>query len=223
MLDQPDHDLAHSTRPLTIDGIALKAPIGEMLTEWARKWGTRIALVHGDESMTYAALDHRVDRLAGALQNSRLKKGDRILIQMPNSIGLVTTLLAALRLGINPIMAMPAQRLHDLSALVANAQPVAYFAARELHGFQYEVLARSLQQAHPFLRLIVLDGTDVSRGFSATSRAGCAVPSGPTTRPHRSRPASPFRRDDRHAQAHPAHPCGLRFHFSSFRRDGGCG
>ncbi|UYH51620.1 AMP-binding protein [Candidatus Kirkpatrickella diaphorinae] len=160
-----DLDLAPSTKPLTIDGITLTAPIGGMLSEWARKWGSRIALVHGDDSMTFAALDRRVDRLAGALQNSGLKEGDRILIQMPNSIGLVTTLLAALRLGVTPIMAMPAQRLHDLSALVANAQPVAYFAARELHGFQYEVLARSLQQAHPCLRLIVLDGTDVPEDY----------------------------------------------------------
>lgn len=165
MLDQPNLNFAPSAKPLVIDGITLTAPIGGMLSKWAGAFGTRIALVDGDHRMTYAALNHHVDRLAGALQKSGLIKGDRILVQMPNSIGLVTILLAALRLGIIPIMAMPAQRAHDLNALVANAQPVAYFAAQAHHEFQYDVLARSLQQAHPCLRLIVLDGADVPEDY----------------------------------------------------------
>lgn len=160
MTDQTGQTRIKPSASRSIDGILISSPIGMMLTDWARQFGGRTALIAGNTRLSFTELDHRVDRLAGAFQGLGLKAGDRILVQMPNDIGFVTILLASLRLGVVPILAMTAHRAHELNDLIKNAQPVAYFAPQELNGFRYNVFASSLQLAHPCLNLIVLDGPD---------------------------------------------------------------
>jgi acyl-CoA synthetase (AMP-forming)/AMP-acid ligase II len=64
--------------------------VGEMVREAARRYGTRPAIVSGDETLSFIDFDRATDRLGNALLERGLQAGDVVGILLPNSVqGLV--------------------------------------------------------------------------------------------------------------------------------------
>ena len=63
----------------------------------------RVAVVMGDERVTYAGLDDRADRLAGHLQEHGVTAGARVGLQMENDPAYLETMLAAFKLRAVPV------------------------------------------------------------------------------------------------------------------------
>jgi len=61
--------------------------------------GDRVALRSGADLCTYAELDQMVDRMTAALADIGVRKGDRVVMLMGNSIEMVEILLAINRMG----------------------------------------------------------------------------------------------------------------------------
>lgn len=133
-------------------------PLGECLRRWARMHASHTALVDADTRISFAELDRRADRLAAGLHARGLRKGDRAMVQLPNSAGFVTVFFALLRLGVVPVLAMPTQRSQDIDALCRLAEPSAYFVPDKASGFDYRPLAAQMVRAHPSLHTVVVDG-----------------------------------------------------------------
>lgn len=68
-----------------------------ILDESAKRYPDRVAIAAGNQSLTYAALQDRVARLTGGFVGLGLAPGDRIATVMPNSLDLITILLASAR------------------------------------------------------------------------------------------------------------------------------
>ncbi|WP_020122278.1 long-chain fatty acid--CoA ligase [Streptomyces canus] len=73
--------------------------LGSWPARRARKTPHRTALIHGDTTLTYAALHTRVTRLAHALRARGIRRGDRIGYLGPNHPSYLETLFAAGTLG----------------------------------------------------------------------------------------------------------------------------
>jgi acyl-CoA synthetase (AMP-forming)/AMP-acid ligase II len=73
--------------------------LGDVLREHAIGWPAATALVCGDQRLSWAQLDERVDRLAGSLTGLGLRAGDRVLWLGQNCHRVLELLLAAGRLG----------------------------------------------------------------------------------------------------------------------------
>jgi yersiniabactin salicyl-AMP ligase len=134
--------------------------LGECLRQWAQRRGDDIALVEQQARFSYSELDAHADHLAWGLADLGIQRGDRVLLQLPNGIPFVSTLFALFRLGALPILAMPAQRQNDLSALCELAQPVAYIGQARFLGFDYASMANQLAAQRPSLANIILEGGD---------------------------------------------------------------
>ncbi|VUS27398.1 yersiniabactin biosynthesis salycil-AMP ligase YbtE [Klebsiella pasteurii] len=141
-------------------------PIAEQLRHWAARYPSRIAVVDAKGSLTYSALDLRVDELAAGLYSLGLRPGEHVLIQLPNGNAFVILLFALLRLGVIPVLAMPSQRALDIDALIALAQPAAYV----IHGENHADLARQMARKHACLRQVLVasetEGDDFTPLFS---------------------------------------------------------
>ena len=72
---------------------------GEQLARWARLSPDAIAFQFEGERRSYAALDERVTRLARALADRGVGRGDRVAVLMQNCLELVEAYFAACRLG----------------------------------------------------------------------------------------------------------------------------
>ncbi|MEV2233148.1 long-chain fatty acid--CoA ligase [Streptomyces phaeochromogenes] len=73
--------------------------LGSWPARRARKTPHRTALIHGDTTVTYAGLYERTNRLAHALRDSGVRRGDRIAYLGPNHPSYLETLFAAGTLG----------------------------------------------------------------------------------------------------------------------------
>ena len=73
--------------------------LGAILTNTTGKYPDRTALIHLDVRWTYETLNRRVNRLANALLNTGVKKGDGIALMFFNSNHFVEVYFAAMKIG----------------------------------------------------------------------------------------------------------------------------
>jgi 2,3-dihydroxybenzoate-AMP ligase len=150
----------------------------------------RIALVHGTRRLTYAELQIAIDRLAGRLIDLGFRPLERVVFQLPNSIEFIIALFALLRVGVIPVLALPAHRDQELSHIFAHTTAAGYIVPDLWHGYDYRLLAVELSGLAPSLRSVLVLGEpgpnqislrnllarDGGRGDSATDLADFAPP-----------------------------------------------
>lgn len=82
--------------------IAAKLPgtLGDLFRFACREYADEVALVSGDERLTYADLDHWSERLARALAGGHgIRKGDRVAIAMRNTTSWIVAYIAIVKAG----------------------------------------------------------------------------------------------------------------------------
>lgn len=72
--------------------------ISELLARNARKYPLQEAVVADNERLTYKELDIRVTKLANALKDQGIGKGDKVILFMPNTPEFIITYFAVLRI-----------------------------------------------------------------------------------------------------------------------------
>ncbi len=85
--------------------------------------GERPALVYEEGMLTYGELEHRVDGLARGLKRLGLKRGDLVLIRMPNSLEFAVGFLATVKLGALPVIVNSLLGTSELAVILHNARP----------------------------------------------------------------------------------------------------
>ncbi|MEL6236167.1 MAG: AMP-binding protein, partial [Pseudomonadota bacterium] len=97
--------------------------------------GDRLALIHDSpvtgsiSRLTYAELQGRVARLAGALATQGVVKGDRVIIYMPMVPEAVEAMLACARLGAVHSVVFGGFAAHELAVRVDDCTPKCIIAA----------------------------------------------------------------------------------------------
>lgn len=132
--------------------------LGALSREWARRWGDRTAVVDAHSRVTYAELDRRADRIAAGFAGLGVRPGDRVIVQLPNTVDFVTVLFGLLRVGAVPALTLPAHRASEIGHLARLSEAVAYVAPAEHGGFDHRGLARELLDTVPSLRHAVIAG-----------------------------------------------------------------
>ncbi len=132
--------------------------LDQQLAGWAGIWGDKTALIYQEQQLTYRELHQSAERLASGLFRRGIRRGDNVMVQLPNRISFVVTCFALFRLGAHPVLLMPTQRTHDVHALCQIARPVAYIIPDCLHDFDYRKMAREIVASCPDLKHIIVDG-----------------------------------------------------------------
>ena len=104
----------------------------------------RIALVHGARRLSYAELRIAIDRLAGRLIDLGFQPLDRVVFQLPNSIEFVIAFFALLRIGVIPVLALPAHRREEISHIFAHTKAAGYVVPDVWRGYDYRSLAAEM-------------------------------------------------------------------------------
>jgi non-ribosomal peptide synthetase component E (peptide arylation enzyme) len=94
--------------------------------------------------LTHGELADRADAAAGRLLDLGLAPGDRIVVQLPNGWEFPVLLIACLRAGIVPVLALPAHRRAELSYLAIHAEASAIAVPGRLRDFDHQAMARDL-------------------------------------------------------------------------------
>lgn len=130
----------------------------DLLEVAARRWPERVALVAGEERLTYLGLRERALRLAGGLSELGLRPLDRVVFQLGNGTAFVETFFALMRLGVIPVMAMPAHRQAELLHFLRHSRAVGYVLPDVVKDFDFRPMAEELRATLPALRHVVVAG-----------------------------------------------------------------
>ncbi len=126
---------------------------------WAQQYKGKVAVVEGEQEITYEQLDHKATALAYAFMDEGIQPGDKVLVQLPNRISFVLTLFALTRAGAIPILALPAHREAELEGIIKVAQPSANIVAEKYLGYDYLPMAKRLKEKYPCVKRLLVDGT----------------------------------------------------------------
>lgn len=140
---------------------------------------SKTAIVSADATISYADLFERSANIANVLQDHGMVSGDRLLVQLGNSEFFVCVVLACLQLGIQPVLALPAQRRHEIGHLVELAQCRAMVVTADTSRFDYVDMANTLQRSSDCIKKIFVD-TDA--GGETISLLDCIVSPDPDRR-----------------------------------------
>ena len=102
--------------------------IGERLRQTAARFGAREAAAQGAQRMSWGQLDALADRCAGGLAALGVRPGDRVAIQLPNSIAYLVAWYSILRLGATAVPLNPRYQPDELGYLLADSGVVASIA-----------------------------------------------------------------------------------------------
>lgn len=102
--------------------------VGGLLDHWARYRPERLAVVCGEQRLTFAEYRRRVNRVANALRSLGLVKGDKLAVVLPNCIELLDVYRAAARVGIVLVPLSPLLRGPGLVSLLRDSDAAAVLA-----------------------------------------------------------------------------------------------
>ncbi|WP_431971041.1 (2,3-dihydroxybenzoyl)adenylate synthase [Nocardia sp. bgisy134] len=132
---------------------------GRMLSMRAAEHPDRLAARDPVRDITYGALDAAASSLAAGLDALGLRAGDRVVFQLPNTVEFVEVLFALFRLGVVPVMALPAHRHTELAALSDASGAVAIIVAHDTAGYASQALAHRIRREVPTVRHVITVGS----------------------------------------------------------------
>ena len=113
----------------------------------AAKRPKKVALVHGEERLSYAQLVERIERLATRFVHAGLKPLDRVVLQLPNVPEFVYAYFALIRAGAIPVTALRAHRHTEVKHFITSAGAVGYVIPDRLRDFDYRAMAEEMRTA----------------------------------------------------------------------------
>ncbi|RNF35942.1 (2,3-dihydroxybenzoyl)adenylate synthase [Paracoccus methylarcula] len=125
--------------------------------------GDRLAVIDGARRLGYAELRNRALALAHGLRVLGLRRGDRVIVQLPNCAEFVELCFALFRLGVVPVLALPAHRDLEIGQFAAFSEAKACFIPATVEGFDMVAMARRVQKATASMRHVIVLG----EGFEA--------------------------------------------------------
>jgi long-chain acyl-CoA synthetase len=148
--------------------------VEEFLKDSARRCGDKLALVAGGARVSYRELDDASDRLAGALAQGGIARGDRVIVFMDNCREAVIAIYAALKAGVVFSPINPSTKAEKLAFVINNCRARALITQEKLRAVASAALAEA-----PSVTLTIVAGAHgpTLRGMSfAAALAGEAEP-----------------------------------------------
>jgi len=129
----------------------------------ARQWPDKEALVDSLGSrLTWAEAAQKIDRIALALiKDMKLKRDDKLMVQLPNCIEQVLVRLACEKAGVLSIPEMTTFRQTELADIATRTGAVGIVISKQYRKFDHYEMAKELQADIPNLKHIIVAGEDV--------------------------------------------------------------
>ncbi len=138
----------------------------DYLEHSARTAGSKIALVCGQQRVSFGELDARANALANHLQDAGVARGDRVIIFADNTIETVVSFWAVLKASAVSVIVNPLTKRDKLHYLLSDCRPTALITDQHLHA-QFVVPAQACQH----LRRVIVSGTIDDEALAALPNA----------------------------------------------------
>ncbi|MFH1112495.1 MAG: AMP-binding protein [Pseudomonadota bacterium] len=107
------------------------------------KYPGNTAIVFLGDKFTYRSLKNKVDRFATGLADLGVKKGDRIILYLSNSIQLVVAFLAAQKIGAVVVLVSPIYTSHELEYMLLDSGAETIICHDTNYGYVKETFSKT--------------------------------------------------------------------------------
>jgi long-chain acyl-CoA synthetase len=107
------------------------------------KYPANIAIVFLGEEFSYRNLKDKVDRFATGLTKLGMKKGDRVLVYLSNSVQFIIAFLAAQKIGVVVVMVSPIYTSHEIEYMINDSGAETIICHDTNYGYVKEVFSRT--------------------------------------------------------------------------------
>lgn len=135
--------------------------LSDFLKDSASRTPDHHALRFGDQSLTFAEMNGRVDALAGGLENLGLKPRDRCVLMMPNSVNWVLAYYALARLGAVVVPVNPTYKQGELRHIFSDSGARAFIG----HSDHLEEPVRVIESLGG-MSIRIIEGEQAPAGFT---------------------------------------------------------
>ena len=133
--------------------------LSQVLRETAERFPDRNAILDpSGVTLTYRALNERVDQLAGGLLELGIGKGDKVGVWMPNIPEWVVAYYAIARVGAVVVPMNTRYKTHEVEYILDNSEARALFAVGSFAGIDYLAMIGEIRRRLPNLRDVVIVG-----------------------------------------------------------------
>ena len=94
-----------------------------MLEEMARRYGNKTAIIMGEQRLTYSELDEAANKIAGALREQGVGKGERIVLLANNSPEFAASFFGIIKAGAIAVPLDSKYKITELESLFDNCRP----------------------------------------------------------------------------------------------------
>lgn len=140
--------------------------LADLLDEKARKHARSIFLADKHGQLTYGQVNRLADHLAHELLRCGLQPRDMALLQLPNVKEFVVVFFALQKIGVIPVMCLPAHRHAEIEHFASVTGATAHFFAPGFRGFDFAAMAKDVQASVPSLRHLLATGDGQEPGIT---------------------------------------------------------
>ena len=107
------------------------------------KYPDNTAIIFLGEKFSYRDLKNKIDRFATGLTKLGVKKGDRVLVYLSNSVQFVIAFLAAQKIGAVVVMVSPIYTSHEIEYMIKDSGAETIICHDTNYGYVKEVFPRT--------------------------------------------------------------------------------
>jgi len=146
-------------------GYWIDKTLGEEFDEWVNRHSGRVALAYMGSYVSYSEMAEKVNRLSLHFIDLGLRPYDRIILQLPNEPEFVYCYFAAVKIGVIPILALPAHRDAEISFFAQFTQARAHIIPSRFREFSHQAMSREIRKKIPTLEFTFVSGEEVEDDF----------------------------------------------------------
>ncbi|EJU9788060.1 TPA: (2,3-dihydroxybenzoyl)adenylate synthase [Vibrio vulnificus] len=121
------------------------SPLWQILHQGVEHHPDSIAVTDNHTSLSYLELASRVDRIAAGLREEGLVCGDSVVLQLANTLDFLVVFFALQRLGVVPVLALPAHGLVEIRHFMQLSEAKVYIGSNHEKDDKALAIATQLQ------------------------------------------------------------------------------
>ena len=150
----------------SIDGWRM-GTISDAMRDWCAAYASRTCVITQEGEITYAQMWQQIESAASVLYGMGLRKGDRVILQLPNGLDFLSVFFATIKIGAIPIMGLPAHRIGEIRGMIDTAAPAAYICRQSYMGFDYTQIADTLTAENLVPHVLVIRDGETLPGMAS--------------------------------------------------------
>jgi 2,3-dihydroxybenzoate-AMP ligase len=138
---------------------------GDLLDKATDLYPTKVALVDDVNQLTFATLREKVDKLAIGLMDLGIRKGQRVLLQIPNWNEFVYSFYAIQKIGAIAVLLLPRHNETEISFLAELTKPVAWIVPMIYRRIEYLPIVSKILKTNRQIKYLISVRSEASKGF----------------------------------------------------------